>query len=257
MLNNERGKSLMETQISQPDTQSLENWKRGLKAGIPICLGYFAVSFTFGIQAGNIGISPIEAIVLSATNLTSAGQFAGLEIIAAQSSLLEMAITQFIINMRYLLMSCALSQKLEKGTSFLHRMILSYGVTDEIFGVSVCSEGALSPYYNYGMMCVAVPGWTFGTFLGVVFGNIMPQSIMNAFGIAIYGMFIAVIIPAAKKDKVITVVIVAAMAISTMFEFIPLFSQISGGFRIIIITIAVSAFAAWKFPVKDEGEQNE
>ena len=144
-------------------------FKKGLKDGIPIGLGYLAVSFTFGIMAKGAGLTTLEAVVLSLTNLTSAGQFAGLGIITAGSSLLEMALAQLIINLRYCLMSCSLSQKLDSHMPFFHRLLMSYGITDEIFGVSVCKSGILSPYFSYGLMAVAVPGWTIGTLLGCCF----------------------------------------------------------------------------------------
>ena len=174
---------------------------KGLQDGIPIGLGYFAVSFTFGIMAIQSGLTAWQAVLISLTNLTSAGQFAGIGIIAAGGSLWEMALTQLVINLRYCLMSFSLSQKLEKGVSNGHRLAVAFGVTDEIFGVSASQEGRISPWYNYGVMCVAIPGWTLGTLAGAVSGSLLPDFLVSALSVAIYGMFLAVIIPPAKKNR--------------------------------------------------------
>lgn len=225
---------------------------KGIKDGVPICLGYIAVSFTFGIMAKNTGLSIGQAVLLSFTNLTSAGQFAGLGIIAASSSYFEMAITQLIINLRYCLMSCSLSQKFDEKTSFFHRFLIAYGVTDEIFGLSVAYYGKLPPAYSYGLIIISSFGWTFGTFLGVVSGNILPERVLSALGVALYGMFIAIIIPPAKKNKAIRVLVVIAMLASLIFSLTPFLKDISSGFRIIILTVLIAAIAAIVAPVKDE-----
>ena len=175
---------------------------KGIKNGMPICLGYLAVSFTFGIMAKGAGLTTLEAVVLSLTNLTSAGQFAGLGIITAGSSLLEMALAQLIINLRYCLMSCSLSQKLDHKMPLFHRFLMAYGVTDEIFGVSVCHPGTLSPFYSYGLMSAAVPGWTLGTLLGALSGSLLPERLLNALGVALYGMFLAIIVPPARENRI-------------------------------------------------------
>lgn len=232
---------------------NLKHFKQGLKDGIPIGLGYFAVSFTFGIQAVTGGLSVFQAVLISLTNLTSAGQFAGLSVIVGAGSMWEMAMTQFIINLRYCLMSFSLSQKLEKGVRPFHRFLVAFGNTDEIFGISASKEGRISPYYNYGAMAVAIPGWTLGTFIGAVFGNILPDFIVSALGIAIYGMFLAVVIPPAKKNKAVLWVVVLAMVISSMFKLIPLLQAVSAGFVIIITTVIVAALGAFFFPIS-EGE---
>lgn len=189
---------------------------------------------------------------MSVTNLTSAGQLASLGTIAAQASYLEMAFLQFVINMRYFLMSCALSQKIKPDVRPVHRFVMAYGVTDEIFGVSVVQPGDLSPWYSYGLMSVAVPGWALGTLVGVVSGNVLPSVVINALGIAIYGMFIAVVLPAAKKDRAVLIVAAAAMVLSSIFYYAPVLNRISSGMQVIIITLAVAAAAAWLFPRKEE-----
>ena len=172
-----------------------ESFKQGITDGIPIALGYLAVSFTFGMMAVQGGLSIWQAVLISLTNLTSAGQFAGLDIIIAGGSLWEMALTQLIINLRYCLMSFSLSQKLRRDETWGHRYGVAFGVTDEIFGVSASKPGKVSAFYNYGVMSVAIPGWTIGTLLGAISGSILPDFIMSALGVAIYGMFLAVIIP--------------------------------------------------------------
>ena len=229
-------------------------FKQGLIDGIPIALGYIAVSFTFGILAKDAGLTNFQSVLLSLLNLTSAGQFAGLGIITASASYLEMVFTQLVINLRYCLMSCALSQKLDQHSPFFHRFFMAYGITDEIFGICSTKEGKLDPFYSYGAICVASPGWAFGTFLGVLSGSILPARVLSALGLALYGMFIAIIIPAAKTNKVIAVIILVSMVISFVFTLIPVLNLISSGFRIIILTLLIAGAAALLFPIPVEEE---
>lgn len=229
----------------------------GVKDGIPICLGYLAVSFTFGIMAKNANLSVWNAVLISATNVTSAGQFAGLSLITAGASYLEMAFTQLIINLRYCLMSCALSQKLSQSTPFFHRFFIAYGVTDEIFGISVSLKDKLHPFYSYGAISVAVPGWVIGTFLGIVSGNILPERIISALSVALYGMFIAIIIPPSRGNKILAGIVAISMAASFIFSIAPILCQISSGFRIIILTIIIAGIAAALFPVTEDSEVKE
>lgn len=233
-----------------------ESFAAGLRDGIPICLGYIAVSFTFGIMAKNANMSVWEAVMISATNLTSAGQFAGLSLITASASYIEMAVTQFIINLRYCLMSCALSQKLDTHSPLFHRFFIAYGVTDEIFGVSVCREGKLSPFYSYGVIALAAPGWTLGTFLGIVSGSILPARVISALSVALYGMFIAIIIPPTRNNKVLTGVVLISMVLSLLFTKAPFLCRISSGFRIIILTLLIAGAAAYLFPIKEDESEN-
>lgn len=230
------------------------NFKRGIQDGIPIGLGYFAVSFTFGMMAVSGGLTAWQAVLISLTNLTSAGQFAGLGIIIAGGSMWEMALTQLVINLRYCLMSFSLSQKLEKNISTGHRLAVAFGVTDEIFGVSASQEGRLSPWYNYGVMSMAIPGWTLGTLVGAVLGNVLPGFLVSALNVAIYGMFLAVIIPPAKKNKAVLGVVIGAMAISTVFAVVPVLNKVSSGFVIIITTLIVAGLAAHFSPIPEEKE---
>ncbi len=230
------------------------NFKRGIQDGIPIGLGYFAVSFTFGMMAVSGGLTAWQAVLISLTNLTSAGQFAGLGIIVAGGSMWEMALTQLVINLRYCLMSFSLSQKLENNISTGHRLAVAFGVTDEIFGVSASQEGRLSPWYNYGVMSMAIPGWTLGTLVGAVLGNVLPRFLVSALNVAIYGMFLAVIIPPAKKNKSVLGVVIGAMAISTVFAVVPVLNKVSSGFVIIITTLIVAGLAAHFSPIPEEKE---
>lgn len=231
------------------------HWKNGVKDGVPICLGYIAVSFTFGIVAKNAGLTPFQAVLMSATNFTSAGQFAALGLIGASATYLEMAVTQLIINLRYCLMSCSLSQKLDSKAAFSHRFLVAFGISDEVFGVSVCTYGRLSPFYTYGLMSISMPGWALGTFLGVVSGSILPERIISALSIALYGMFIAVIIPPAKGNKLLSGIILLSMLMSLLFTKISVFSHISSGFKIIILTILIAGIAAVLYPIKEDSDE--
>ncbi|MCR5654202.1 MAG: AzlC family ABC transporter permease [Lachnospiraceae bacterium] len=228
-----------------------EWFKRGFHDGIPIGLGYFAVSFTFGMVAVEGGLSLFTAVMISLTNLTSAGQFAGLGIILGGGSYLEMALTQFVINLRYALMSLAMSQKFEKNMPFFHRFIIAYDMTDEIFGICSTHEERISPYYNYGALCVAAPGWVLGTFFGALLGGILPDMLMSALGVAIYGMFLAIIIPPAKANKPVMAVVVASMLLGALFRFAPVLNKIGSGFVIIIIALTVSVIAAIVKPIEE------
>lgn len=230
----------------------LGSFKKGLKDGVPIGLGYFAVSFTFGMMAVSGGLTTAQAVLISLTNLTSAGQFAGLDIIIAGGSYWEMALTQLIINLRYCLMSFSLAQKLQRNVPWAHRFVVAFGVTDEIFGVSASQEGRVSPYYNYGAMCVAIPGWTLGTLVGGISGNLLPAFMVSALSVAIYGMFLAVIIPPAKTNRAVLFVVIGAMAVSSLFAVVPVLKQVSSGFVIIITTILVAGAAAFFCPVEEK-----
>ena len=232
----------------------LGSFKKGLKDGVPIGLGYFAVSFTFGMMAVSGGLTTAQAVLISLTNLTSAGQFAGLDIIIAGGSYWEMALTQLIINLRYCLMSFSLAQKLQRNVPWAHRFVVAFGVTDEIFGVSASQEGRVSPYYNYGAMCVAIPGWTLGTLVGGISGNLLPAFMVSALSVAIYGMFLAVIIPPAKTNRAVLFVVIGAMAVSSLFAVVPVLKQVSSGFVIIITTILVAGAAAFFCPVEEKEE---
>ncbi len=235
---------------------------KGMRHGIPIGLGYFAVAFTLGIQAKNIGITPLQSALMSFTMHASAGEFAAMTVIAAGSGYVEMAITQLVINLRYLLMSCALSQKVSEKMPFIHRFFISYYITDEIFGISSTVDGKLNPWYTYGAAFVASPGWVLGTFLGAVVGNILPANVASAMNVALYGMFLAIIIPPARKHKVIAVIVVVAMLASCGFAWLAQavseYITLSSGMRILILTVVIAGIAAYVRPIEEsEDAANE
>lgn len=231
---------------------NMESVKKGLRDGIPIALGYFAVSFAFGILAVDSGCTVLEAVLISFTNLTSAGQFAGLTVIAQAGTLLEMAVTQLVINSRYMLMSIAMSQKVDADFHGIWRWLLGYGITDEIFAAAIQTDGTIKRSYFGSLIILPVIGWTAGTFLGAFLGNILPVMLTNALGVALYGMFIAVVVPKAREDFHVLFAVLIAVVISVALKYIPAFSFISGGFGIIICAVAASAVGALVFPVKED-----
>ena len=225
---------------------------KGMRDGEPIPLGYNAVAFTLGITAGKAGMNALQSSLMSALMLASAGEFAAISMIGSGAGVMEMIVTTVVINMRYLLMSSALSQKVQQNRPFLHRIFMSYAVTDEIFGISMTVPGKLNPFYQYGAASVAAPGWVLGTFLGTMVGMILPAPVMSAMSVAIYGMFLAVVIPPARKNKIIAAVVVISMSVSLLFQSIPGLKNISSGFQIILLTVLISAAAAILFPVQEE-----
>ena len=222
----------------------------GMIQGIPIALGYLSVSFGFGIMAVQAGLSVLQASLISLTNLTSAGQAAGVEVIAAGGSLLEMALVQFIINIRYSLMALSMSQKLDDRFTLPHRLAAAYGITDEIFGVCAAQEGKLVPSFMYGMICISTTGWVLGTFLGAAAGEILPASVTAALGIVLYGMFLAIIIPPSRKSKSVLFVVVLAAALSVLIRW--LIPVVSSGMAVILSGIAASVMGALLFPREEE-----
>lgn len=226
--------------------------KRGVQDGIPIALGYLSVSFAFGIMAVSAGLTPWQAILISVANVTSAGQFAGVEIMAACGGLVEMALTQLVINIRYALMSLSLAQKVDDTFKKPTRMAVSFCVTDEIFAVSVSRNKTVSKYYMLGIISVSYIGWIAGTAFGALLGGILPAVISDALGIAIYGMFLAIILPAARDDSRFLKVIIIAVVLSCMFRWIPVLNKVSSGFVIIICAVAASAVGAWLYPIDVE-----
>ena len=216
---------------------SPSEFREGIKDGIPISLGYFAVAFTLGIAAQSAGLTAIQATICSLTNNASAGQYAGITVIAADAAYIEIALVTFIANARYLLMSCAMSQKMHPGASLGSRLLVGFAITDELFGIAVARKGYLNPTYYYGAMTAAMPGWALGTFLGVVAGNILPLRVTSA---------LAVIIPPARKSKVVAGLVAVSFAASFAAEHI--LSGISSGTRTIILTVVISGIAALIFP---------
>ncbi len=228
-------------------------FRNGNRDGIPIALGYFAVAFTLGIAAKSAGFTAIQAAIVSLTNLASAGQYAGFTLVRDGASYAEMAIMILVTNARYMLMSSALSQKFDKTTPFWHRLIVGYSVTDEVFGICVSVPGKLNPLYAYGAMILTVPGWTLGTFLGVIMGNLLPDRVVSALSVGLYGMFIAIVIPPARRDKVILGLVSISMILSALFSYIPMLSHnIPSGVRVITLTVLISAVASILFPIKED-----
>ena len=230
----------------------MNRWADGIRDGIPIGLGYLSVSFTFGMMAVSCGIPVWAAVAISMTNLTSAGQFAGISMIAASASFLEVALTQLVINIRYALMSLSLSQRLEKTVKTMGRMGISFGITDEIFAVASTKESKVGKRYMAGLIFVPYIGWTVGTLLGAAAGTFLPEAIRSALGIAIYGMFLAIIVPAAKKSFPVFVVILIAVAMSCVFRWAPVLNQVSSGFVIIICSVTAAIVGAVLFPKREE-----
>lgn len=228
---------------------------RGMRAGIPISLGYFAVSIALGIAARNAGITSWQAALTSLLINASAGEYAGFTLIAAGASYLEVTLMEAVANARYLLMSAALSQKLRSGVGTVQRLLLGFTVTDEIFGVSIAQPEPLDPCFTYGCFLVATAGWTGGTFLGAVLGDILPLSVLSALSVALYGMFVSVFVPEAKKNRVVLCLIAISFACSCAATYLPLVSQIPEGIRVIALTVIISLAAAILFPIRDRKEE--
>ena len=225
---------------------------KGMRDGIPIMLGYFAVSIALGIAAKNAGMTAPQATIASALIMASAGQYIGFTLIAAGASLIEVIVMEAIANARYLLMSTALSQKVDPALPLRHRLLMGLWITDEIFGVSVSVEGRLNPYYNYGMAAVATPGWALGTLAGVVLGNVLPVRVVSALSVGLYGMFMSIFVPPARKNPIIAGLVIVSFALSYAFNALSWFDGISSGMKIIILTVAISLGAALLFPVERE-----
>ena len=229
-------------------------FKRGLIHGIPICLGYLAVSFSFGIFAVGQGLSVAEVVMISMTNVTSAGQLAGVPIIAGAGSLIELASTQLIINLRYALMSVSLSQKTDKSVRLIDRFLIAFVNTDEVFAVSAVQPEGVSRWYMYGLITTPYLGWAIGTALGAVAGDILPAVVSTALGVAIYGMFIAIVVPDAKKHRPTALCVLTAIAFSLLFYYVPVLSSVPSGFVIIICAVTASAIFAFFAPI-DTGKK--
>lgn len=228
------------------------HFAQGLRDGLPIALGYFAVAFTLGIAAKNAGFTTLQAMVESLTNNASAGEYAVFSLVAAGAGYWEVAVMTLVANARYLLMSCSLSQKLAPETSLGHRLLLAYDITDEIFGISVAVPEQLNPWYTYGAMAVAIPGWGLGTFLGVAVGNMLPLRAVSALSVGLYGMFLAVIVPPARKSRVVLALVLLSFAASFLASRWGLLAAVSSGVKTIVLTVAIALAAAILFPVGEE-----
>ena len=224
----------------------------GMKAGMPVCIGYFSVSFGFGAMAIAQGLNIWQAVLISATNLTSAGQFAGLTVIASGATVIEMILTQLVINSRYALMSLALGQRFGPLVGTRKRLISAFFNTDEIFALGMAREGRLTTSFFVGAGTVSVIGWTVGTALGAFAGSLLPQTLQMALSVMLYGMFIAIVIPQAKEEKPMRFAMLLALLFSCLFTWLPLLNRVSAGLAIVICTVASAAICALLFPLEEE-----
>ncbi|MBQ9153160.1 MAG: AzlC family ABC transporter permease [Solobacterium sp.] len=229
-------------------------WQNGMKDGIPIGLGYFAVAFSLGIAARNAGMTPMQGFLASLSTNASAGEYAVFTLIGQNAPYLECAVMTLIANARYLLMSASLSQKLHPSVPSWKRMIIGFDVTDELFGIGIARKGWLNPAYYYGAMLVSIPGWAFGTLLGVIMGNLLPARIVSALSVALYGMFLAIVIPPSRENKIIGALVLISFLLSWLSSVMPAVSSLSSGTRTIILTVLISGTAALLFPHEESGD---
>ncbi|MBE7064859.1 MAG: AzlC family ABC transporter permease [Ruminococcaceae bacterium] len=238
--------------LNQLGISNRQKFVEGMKTGIPIALGYFAVSLSLGIHAKAAGLSAFQASLTSFFMLASAGEYATFSLIAESAGYVAIAVMVLIANARYFLMSCAFSQRISKETSLAKRILLSFYLTDEMFGASISQPGYVNPFFCFGIMALAQPAWTIGTGVGVVLGNALPAGIVSALSVSLYGMFLAVIIPAGKKNKIILGLVTVSMLASYLCTVIPYIKEVSSGIITIILTLLISSIAALLFPVKEE-----
>lgn len=232
-------------------------FRAGMRDGLPIALGYLAVSFSLGIAAKMAGLNAIQGFITSLLNNASAGEYAGFTIIAADAPYIAIAVATLVANARYLLMSSALSQRIAPGTSIIHRILLGFYTTDELFGITIARPGNVEPTYTYGAICVASPCWAIGTALGVIAGNVLPLRVVSALSVALYGMFIAIIIPPSKKSKVVAAIVAICFGASYAASKLPLISELSSGTRTIILTVVIAAAAAILFPINSDKKSDD
>lgn len=226
----------------------------GMRDGVPIALGYFAVSFSLGIAAKRAGLTPLEGFFASLLNNASAGEYAAFALIGAGATYLEVAVITLIANARYLLMSCALAQRFAPGTPFIHRLLIGYDVTDELFGITIARPGYLNPYYTYGAILLAAPAWACGTALGILAGSALPLRAVSALSVALYGMFLAIIIPPAKKSRVVAGLVAVSFGLSFLCRYLPGVRSLSDGSRTILLTVLISSAGAVLFPAQPPQE---
>ena len=230
---------------------------QGLRDGIPVALGYFAVAFSLGIAARNAGLDAFHGFLASLLNNASAGEYAGFTVIREQAPYVEIVLVTLIVNSRYLLMSCALSQHFHPDMPFFHRFFIGFDVTDELFGLAIARPGFVEPEYFYGAMTLPLFGWSLGTLGGALAGNALPERIVSALSVALFGMFLAIIIPPARKNKVLAVLTALSFLSSFLCSLLPILSDLSEGIRTVILTVLLSALAAIFFPVPDEPQNRK
>jgi len=244
----------MERKMKQENHMAL---RAGMQDGIPIGLGYMAVAFSLGIAARSAGLTAFQGFLGSIFTRASAGEYAGITVMAADAPYFEMMLVSLVTNARYLLMSCALSQRLPADMPLFHRFLLGFNITDEIFGITIARPGRLNPWYTYGAALIAAPCWASGTAMGIIAGNLLPLRVTSALSVALYGMFLAVIIPPARKDRVIGILVLLCFAASYAASALPVISGFSDGTRTIILTVVISAAAALLFPVHEEETEHD
>lgn len=233
---------------------NFQEYRAGVNRGLPVGMGYFSVSFGFGAMAVSQGLSAWSATLISLTNLTSAGQFAGLTVIVAAATLWEMILTQLIINSRYALMSLALSQRMGEKIGLLPRLFIAFFNTDEIFALAMARMEPLTVPYLLGLGTLPIVGWTMGTLCGGLAGSVLPHSIQAALGVMLYGMFVAIVIPPAKQDRKVLVSVILALLCSSAFAWVPMLQQVSAGISIVICTVAAAGICAWLLPIEEKEE---
>ena len=231
------------------------SFAKGIRNGLPICFGYLSVAFAFGIFSIANGLTVPEAVLMSMTNVTSAGQLAAVPIIAGGGTLIELAVSQLVINLRYALMSVSLSQKLGGSVRMIDRFVIAFVNTDEVFAVASSQNGAVGKKYLYGLILTPFLGWTLGTLLGAVAGNLLPSVVISALGVAIYAMFVAIVFPKAKKHRPTAICVLIAIALSCAFRYIPVLQAVPSGFSVIICAVIAAALMAWLAPIKEAGEK--
>jgi predicted branched-subunit amino acid permease len=231
---------------------SMNEFIGGCKKGMPIALGYFPVAFSFGVLVASSGLPLGLATLISLTNLTSSGQFAGISLILANASYLEIAATLLMINARYFLMSLSLSQKIDQNMNTLQRMIISFGITDETFGIASIQQETLTFRFMLGFILLPIIGWTSGTLMGETLMNVLPPVLQSAMGIALYGMFLAIIIPASGKSRAILEVVMISAFVSIIFYYVSFFDDMSSGLKLILATMTGAVYGAWRYPLKEE-----
>lgn len=229
----------------------------GIHDGIPIALGYLVVSFTLGISARTAGLTPLQGFITSFFNNASAGEYAAFTTMMADAPYLEIAIITLVANARYMLMSCVVSQKFSPDTSIWHRIFVGFDITDEIFGLTIARKGFLNPYYNYGIMAVALPAWAGGTAIGIVAGNLLPTDAVSALSVALFGMFLWIIIPPARDNRIIRGLVLISFALSFLCTNLPYLGELSAGTRTIILTLLIAGLGAALFPISDEAKEED
>ena len=234
---------------------NLQHYSRGVRTGLPVGVGYFSVSFGFGAMAAAQGIKALDATIISLSNLTSAGQFAGLTLMVAGATIWEVVLTQIVINSRYALMSLALSQRMGSHIGTLPRLLIAFFNTDEIFALAMAEKQPLTVPFLLGLGLTPILGWTAGTLCGALAGSVLPLSIRTALGVMLYGMFVAIVVPPAKEEKSVLATVIAALVLSCLFKWLPVLSGVSAGIAIVCCTVLAAAVCAWLFPIEEEEAQ--